>query len=380
MSGIFGSILNSNHQRLNLLHHIQQSNQRMLKRKYNSCRNDGNTGIEQILKCMFNTSPNPVTYYDTSKSNIAEGVSVWQGMAPYNSEQIIICGTTLPTATTGQGLIYLGNIECNIVNPEYYILSVPDASYSSVYGPRYNNSTNEFTFVGSYNNPGDTNTYGFLFRGPINELDVSSNYILKMNYINNPTEYLITFTHSTDGNFAVGNSGEFSGIVTNSWVYNITTASYTTFMYPGSATTTVYGIIKNTNDTYTLVGGYSVVSGLDEKGFIVDMNTDGTTFTNWTSLQLSNFFTHFEGISATADPNVYTLAADAITPTNLTLGYAITVQRTGTTFNITKSVQIDYGGSIKQSGVTTSNSILNNNVVGLFIGDTQIAFQATINI
>jgi hypothetical protein len=81
-------------------------------------------------------------------------------MAQYNNE-LIICGTTLPTPTTGQGLIYFGSIDCSNSNPTYHILSVPDASYSSVYGPRYDDLTGMFTFVGSYNNPGDTNTYGF---------------------------------------------------------------------------------------------------------------------------------------------------------------------------------------------------------------------------
>jgi hypothetical protein len=221
----------------------------------------------------------------------------------------------------------------------------------------------------------------FLYRGPINQLDISSNYVFKMNYATNPSQYLLTFTHSTDGNFAVGNSGEVNGgVTTNSWLYNITNQTYTTISYPGSATTTTYGIVKNSNGTYTITGGYSVDpnSIYLESGFIADIDATGTTFTNWSSLKLSMVFTHFEGISVTSDPNVYNLAADSINSSNIQLGFAVSVSRVDNKFIEISNVKIDYGASILTAGITTCNSIQNNNVVGLF-SNGGIAFQATIN-
>lgn len=364
-----------NKQQLNLLHYVGSSNQRQLSRIRTFC---AVTHQDDILQCVFNVpkSQVQVTYYNTKNINIPQGVAVWQGMAQYNNE-LIICGTTLPGPTTGQGLIYFGNIDCSSSNPSYNILSVPDASYSSVYGPRYNPTTN-YTFVGSYNNPSDTNTYGFLYRGPLSGLNNAENYVLKMNYTN--PSYLITFTHSTDGNFAVGNSGEVSGLVTNSWIYNITTKNYTTITYPGSSTTTTYGIVQNTDGTYTIAGGYSVNpnSAYLESGFVVDMDATGTIFSRWSSFKFGFAFTHFEGISITSNSNVYTLATDSINTSNLQLGYAALITRIEDRFIEVSTVKIDYGASISTSGITTCNSIQNNNVVGLF-SNGAIAFQGTIN-
>ena len=364
-------------EQLFFLNKVGNSSQRQLNRIRSFCAVKDS---QDILKCVFNIpEPMQVTYYNTNNLNIPEGVAVWQGMAQYNNE-LIICGTTLPTPTTGQGLIYFGSIDCNNSNPTYKILSVPDASYSSVYGPRNDPSSNNFTFVGSYNNPGDTNTYGFLYRGSTSQVDLdnSANYVLKMNYIN--PSYRTTFTHSTDGNFAVGNSGDVTGLVTNSWVYNITTRNYTTISYPGSATTTTYGIVKNTDGTYTIAGGYSlsISSTSIENGFVVDMNASGTIFSRWSSFKFGFAFTHFEGISVTSNPNVYSLAADSINTTNIQLGYAALISRVGDRFVETRTVKIDYGKSISTLGITTCNSIQDNNVVGLF-SNGAIAFQATIN-
>jgi hypothetical protein len=371
-----------NIQQLNLYQYVNRSNQRMLSRIYTYC-NDKQTNI---IDCVFNNSSSTnenrdkiVTYYTTTGN-----LYVWQGIASYPdpNNPLIISGTTPPSAISGQGIIYIGNISTTSPTGAYYSLLVPGAEYSSAYGPRYNSLTGEFTIVGSYNNDNDPNTYGFLFRGNLSDLSNPANYILTMNYtIANP--YLITFAHSTYGDFVVGNSGDSPNVIEESWIYNIISQTYTSFVYPGDKgyTTTLYGIVQNVNGTYTLTGGYSTANNTNielEYGFIVDMDSN-YNFINSTSIQYaSGFLTHFEGISITSDPDIYTLAGDSFSLEDIKIGFAMKVRRDNSTgtFKVMDSVKINY--DTNYPGKTTSNSILENNVVGLFIGSSTIPFQSSI--
>ena len=368
----------------NLLYSIGSSNSRQLNRIYNYCsvREPAN-----VLNCVFNIASSPkVTYYNTKSINIPEGVSCWQGMAVGINNQLIISGTTGTNPLRGQGLIYFGNIDCiSNADTAYCIFSVPGAEYTSAYGPRYDPSTQLYTFVGSYTNANDPNTYGFLYRGTTSQADLTtdSKYVKKMNYINGQVSYPITFTHSTYGNFAVGNSGQFQGLATSSWLYNITTNTYSPIAYPNAASTTTYGIVQNPNGTYTIAGGYTLDPNGEylESGFIVDMNSTGTTFSNWSNFKFPDLpFTHFEGISLSSDPNVYTLAADTQNSSGAVLGFAVLASRINGQFIVNSSVSINYGASISEPYDTTSNSIQNNNVVGILTGtNPSIAYQATVN-
>ena len=386
---------------INLYSMIDQSNKRMLSRTYAYCRNE-HSDINSIINCMFNKIGNNskqnncnlkyIKYYNPDNAELTDGVSTWQGMCEYKNNQIIICGTTDPSPTTGSGLIYFGNISCNDNNQSSVIFSVPDSEYTSCYGPRYNFTTQEFTLVGSYNNPSDSNTYGFLFRGTLPNLNNPDNYITKMQ---NPTyNYPMTFVHSTDGNFAVGASGNF---VNNNqqanlkaWIYDITQKSYTPYQFNNSIYTTIYGIILNPDDSYTIVGGYS--NGINTQfvsGFIADMIYNTTTYTlsfkNETSLTLdknNNVITHFEGISRTNDPNIYTLAGDGLSATNLTIGSAFIIKRNtiDKRFDIIKSTSVDYACSANTNGVTSSNSVLGNTIVGYFVAPSiTSSFQCIID-
>lgn len=376
---------------------VSQSNNNKLSRIFNFCNNSfNNTGLENILFCMYGIEQTPrprILYYNTNNINATNGVSVWQGITKYKNDLLIV-GTSEPGPNTGQGVLYFGDITCN--RGITYNLSVPGSEYSSVYGPRYNEISRLFTFVGSYTLQNDTNIiYAFLFRGTLNDLTNSSNYVLQMNY--NPIFYTISFAHSTDGNFAVGNSGNVNVKDTNSWLYNITTQTYTTISFPNSKTTTCYGIIKNINGSYTIVGGCSFSNQVEinniyiknyliipyQDAFIADFTYDGSniTFSNFTSINyLNNCLTHFQGISSTNNPNIYTISADVIGLNNNTTGFFLTIERKSTTFIASNWTPIDYGKSINKKGLTTCNSVIDNNIVGFFIdtNNTSIVFQSSI--
>lgn len=76
------------------------------------------------------------------------------------------------------------------------------------------------------------------------------------------TNYPITLVHLSDGQFAVGSSGQVSSTCMDvAWIYDIGAGTYTTYAYPGSTFNTLYRIIKNSaTDVYTIVGGCSFIS------------------------------------------------------------------------------------------------------------------------
>ena len=363
--------IQNNKQFQNVVYNIvNESNQQMLSRRTKGCNDKSN-----YLFCLFgysnntnNCNSNYITYYNQNNSGIVPGVSTWQGMCEYKNNQIVICGTTLPSPQTGLGLIYIGNIQCNDPNQSYYTFLVPNSEFTSCYGPRYDITTDTFTLVGSYNNPNDTNTYGFLFSGNLNGLTNPSNYVTQMQVT--PNQYPITFVHSTDGNFAVGASGTTKPPTLSSWIYNISQNTYTSYSFNNSLFTTLYGIVLNPDSTYTIVGGYSDGTVLPfTYGFIADMiydtNTNSLSFVNSTSLSLDNTITHFEGISKTNNPNVYTIAADVLDSNNITVGYALIIQRENGVFKIMKATNVDFNCTAKNiGGVTSSNSVLGNTLVG----------------
>lgn len=374
---------------LALYQSVNNSNQQQLSRIYNFCNNDSSSR-DMIFNCIYSINKNKDNnkYFNTTNINDPSnfGISVWQGIAKYKNGLLLFSGTSKPSVTTGQGIVYIGNIECK--GGTIYEISVPSAEYTSLYGPRYDTTTDLFTLVGSYMLPNDSYTYGFLYRGSLTDFTNPSNYVLQMNY--SEPACTTSFTHSTDGDFAVGNSGS-PGYTTTSWLYNITNNTYTAIQYPGAKTTTTYGIVKNPNNSYTIVGGYSpskIVSINDiylsngiikpiENGYVADFTYDGSTITfkNWTSIQYqNNLITHFEGVSSTNNQNVYTISADSLGINNVYIGLFLIIERSNGTFTPSNWKINDYGSSIGQQGVTSSNSVVDNKLVGVFAslnGSTQ---------
>ena len=101
------------------------------------------------------------------------------------------------------------------------------------------------------------------------------------------------------------------------------------------------------------------------------------------STNKNNYLTHFEGISTTKNPNVYSISADVLGLRNDTTGFFLTIERRQNgTFFADNWVSINYGESIGAKGLTTSNSVVENKIVGLFVGPngSTDAFQAIVNL
>ena len=334
---------------------------------------------------------------NTPEGNEYGAISAWQGIRSLGSDIYLICGTTNPSANTGYGLIYIGNINCQ--NGEIYYLNVPNSIGTSVYGPNYDKNSGIYTFVGSYtmnveeNTDSEQNIYGFIYQGNLNELTNESNF----SYPSINQYFNTTFFHSFSNNLFVGNSGNTDkDNETVSYIYDMNdlVRIKTLIKYPNSGTTTSYGIWYNSNNIYTIVGGYSNknisidkiynVDGTIEpigNAFIVDYNSETNSFFNWKIISYgNNLLTHFQGISRNSD-NTYSINADVvdlkISP--LPTGYFLTIDRNDKNnfvYNLSNSVKILYN----ENGISSSNSVSDNKIVGLYISNdkTRISYQAEI--
>lgn len=343
--------------------------------------------MNQII--YFNTNN---LLIDTPVGKQYGGVSAWQGIRYLGSENYLICGTTNPNPNSGYGLIYVGNIDC--INGLFYYLNVPSqiGLATSVYGPNYNFNNGIYTFVGSYADY-SFNIKGFIYIGTLdnNELANPNNFL----YPSVNLEYDANFLHSNSNGLVVGNSGNNNKTI--SYIYNVGDMNnyITEIKFPGSITTTSYGIWYNGNNSYTIVGGFSskfvplhVVIGSDGiikpvgNSFIVDYNSETNTFSNWTEIIFDNsnlsIVSHFQGIYGNED-GTYSINADVINPKEglLPQGYFLTIGRNSESkfqYNFENWIKLKYN----EFGTTSSNSIANNKVVGLYIGDDKISFQAEI--
>ena len=196
-----------------------------------------------------------------------------------------------------------------------YAVTVPGAASTSVYGPN-DLGGGVLQLVGSYRNGSDT-VQGFLFEGTTADLSQNSDYRM----IDYPNAQF-TYVHSTMGGLAVGNAdGPEANLpigTGHAFLYDIAQSSFVTdIVYPGSTSTTAYGIWYNGGSSYTICGGYSTLAGSAGtvgSGYLVDYNSATGQFSHWASfdypsgLASQDFVTHFEGISSTEE-GVYTLGA-----------------------------------------------------------------------
>jgi hypothetical protein len=340
-----------------------------------------------------------VTYMNTLSSDdfTLQPVTAWQGIRNdgNNAGQYLICGTT----SSSIGLLYIGPITGG---GQSYQVIYPGAATiaTSVYGPD-NLPNNALRLVGSYRvSPSTIFNYGFVWEGTTTQLP-SRGVFRTINYPGAKYQ----FTHSTMGNLAVGNADGPKQVGNQTlpigpgvaYIYDLTKDIFVTnIVFPGSKSNTAYGIWQNGPTTYTVCGGYSPLATnnltnqslplTQGKGYLVDYDAAQNTFSNWTSFDYPNgpaglnFITHFESISST-EPGVYSLGADSVQTgsANAAQGSWVSVRRQSDgTFD--KGTWVDLNYTPSTGGVTSSNSVYGNQVVGLVVGPHSLAFQATLNI
>jgi trimeric autotransporter adhesin len=350
----------------------------------------GNSNPVAGIAYMNTTSPPPNNF-------TIQPVSAWQGIrnAANIDGQYLICGTS-----NNVGLLYVGPISGGGTS---YSVQFPalNTIATSVYGP--DNLTNGMLrLVGSYRISGSPSVfnYGFVWEGTTSQLP-SGGVFRTIAYPGATYQ----FTHSTMGTLAVGNADGPQQVGNETvpigpgiaYIYDLSKNAFVTnIVFPGSKSTTAYGVWQNGLTNYTICGGYSPlgVNNLRNqslpltqgKGYLVDYNSAQNTFSNWTSFDYPNgpagvnFVTHFEGISS-VEPGVYSLNADSVQTgsTNAAQGSWVSVRRNSDgTFNQGTWVDLNYPDS--PNTITSSNSVYGDQVVGLVVGAHPFSYQATIDI
>ncbi len=359
-------------------------------------RGNGGDGI-QLAGASNNTIGNndPVSgidYNDSANFTLnSQAVTGWQGLrAGDTSGQYLIAGT----AGTN-GLLFEGTMAGVGTS---YAVNFPNAANTSVYGPD-NLGGGVVRLVGSYrtSNATGVTVNGFLFQGTTANLGNSADYTT----VDVPGA-VYNYVHSTMGGFAVGNydspsaHGSFNLPLGpgHAYLYDVATHTFLPdIVFPGSTSDTAYGLWYNGGTSYTICGGYSddALNNFTNQdkpiglGYLVDYDSATGTYTNWASYSYptgTNFVTHFEGISS-VEKGVYTLNADSgQVGANPVQGSWVTIRRTADgSFGAATWVNLNYPGTDPTTNITSSNSVVGNQVVGIVIGPQGgIPFEAAVNL
>ncbi|WP_435009177.1 beta strand repeat-containing protein [Tundrisphaera lichenicola] len=323
----------------------------------------------------------PVTgiAYQTPSVITSAPVSAWQGIRNAASGSGYLIAGTSGT----NGLLYQGPISGGGVTS---LVNVPGATATSIYGPD-TLANGVLRLVGSYKTGNDT-VQGFLFEGTDADFANAGNYTT----IDYPGA-MYTYVHSTMGGLAVGNADGPEGNAPlgtgHAFLYDVASKSLLPdIIYPGSTTTTAYGIWYNGGTSYTICGGYtspSIANGAVANAYLVDYDSATGKYSQWTSFAYPNglvgqdFITHFEGISSD-EKGVYTLVADSVQvgSNNPVQGSFVSVRRnTDRSFGPGQWVDLN---DPTVPGFVSANSVAGNQVVGVIFGPSTQSYQATVNV
>lgn len=336
---------------------------------------------------------NPVTTITYNNSNnVKPVVTLWQGIRSADTTgQYLISGTS-----GSNGLLFEGTIGGVGTS---YLVNDPLGANTSVYGPN-NLGNGQIQVVGVYRpkTPGTVVVNGFIFTGSTGDLSNPAKYTT----IDYPGA-VYNYVHSTMGGLAVGNydspiaHGMFNLPLGpgHAFLYNTVTNKFVgDIAYPGSLSNTAYGIWYNGGTSYTICGGYSksAVNNFTNQdqplgtAFLVDYDSGTGLFSNWASYSSpagANYLTHFEGISS-VQKGIYTLSADSVQSGSnaAAQGSWVSILRnTDNSFGNATYANLNYPGLDPKTNITSSNSVVGNQVVGIIIGSQgEFPYQATVNL
>jgi len=250
------------------------------------------------------------------------------------------------------GVVY--NRETGIWTPIKY----PRSAKTSVYGPAITQTG--YRVVGSYQKKDQTNANGFVYDSTTQKyltLDAPPNLCA-------PKSCNYTIVHSNYGNAtykAVGNYDAVkSGATLNpadtypvsghAFIYDSATAKFATLEFPGSASSTAYGIWMD-GDAVAIAGGYT-----DKKGthaYVRNLTGTKMLVYDWPK----SILTHFEGITGAGGPGNYNMAGDYFDLKNKTLEYGFFLPVRNWT-----------AGTATVIGPVSANSVYRRAVIGVYVG------------
>jgi hypothetical protein len=224
-------------------------------------------------------------------------------------------------------------------------IKYPGSSNTSVYGPAITQTG--YRLVGSYEKKGQTNADGFVY-------DSTTKKYLTVNAPANlcsPKSCNYTIVHSNYGNATYKAVGNYDAIKSDplltpsdtypasghAFIYDSATAMFSTLEFPGSISSTAYGIWMDGN-AVAIAGGYT-----DKKGTHAYVrNLAGTKMLvyDWPK----SILTHFEGITGAGGAGNYNVIGDFLPIRNWIAGNATVI------------------------GPVSANSVFGSTVVGVYVG------------
>lgn len=189
-----------------------------------------------------------VVYYpSTGVPN--QPVNGWEGLrAGLNPGEFLAVGTTTLNGSP-TGLVYMGPITGN--GGSSFTYSYPGSQTTTIYGPDVL-AGGVLRLVGTYENSGSSDILSFLAEGTVAELSAGTPSSLRTLTYPGMTN---TVLHSTAGGLAVGNANDPGSTLPIAFLYDVGTDSFlANTVFPGSETTSSYGIWHNGGTSYTIPG------------------------------------------------------------------------------------------------------------------------------
>ncbi len=237
-------------------------------------------------------------------------------------------------------------------------IKYPGSAKTSVYGPAVTQTG--YRLVGSYEKNGQTGADGFVY-------DSTTKKYLTVNApakLCSPKSCNYTIAHSNYGNAAYKVVGNYDAIKSgaalpdsgtypasgHAFIYDSKTAKFSTLEFPGSISSTAYGIWMDGN-AVAIAGGYTDKTGTH--AYV--RNLAGTKMLVYTWPK--SILTHFEGITGAGGPGNYNVIGDYFDLKNKTLEYGFFLPIRNWT-----------AGTATVIGPVSANSVYGQTVIGVYVG------------
>lgn len=237
-------------------------------------------------------------------------------------------------------------------------IKYPGSAKTSVYGPAITQTG--YRVVGSYEKRGHTNANGFVYDSTTKKyltLDAPPKLCA-------PKSCNYTIVHSNYGNAAYKAVGNYDAVKSDwlvshsdtypasghAFIYDSATAKFATLEFPGSVSSTAYGIWIDGN-IVAIAGGYT-----DKKGthaYVRNLSGKKMLVYDWPK----SILTHFEGITGAGGPGNYNVIGDYFDIKNKTLEYGFFLPIRNWT-----------AGTATVIGPVSANSVYRNTVIGVYVG------------
>jgi hypothetical protein len=342
------------------------------------------------------TTPGSSTAWSDVSQEPGYEIDAIQGIRYGTTSDYILCGSGSVSGGSGQGIgvVYLG--EADSSGAPWYTVNAATAfggtgsSITSCYGPEQIDA-GTIRVVGSYNSSGDippTDTSGFIYTGSVEGANGTTSGFVRYQHPGSTW----TFFHSTQDGLVVGNWDNTVTIpdtsqpivgVGKAFIYDVESAnSIADVRFPGSKSTSAYGIAKVNDKLFAITGSYSLEGEGDNTGhgYLVYYDRDTNAFSDWVSWDIDdetkgNFISHADGISYNSADNTFTLATVALSASDGNSpigGYLMSVDRNADgSFGAKRWTEVNYQN--QSGGVTAPTSVAGNVMTGLYIGDLSTA-------